>query len=111
MSQHRQHYFEANFRPEQTPDMEHPIARGMVVLMAIAALGAALSYTAARPDDEAPVITPVRTPVVQVYELPPLEADEARTHAALAEGFRAGLEEGLGQQGCTPPLARPIASR
>jgi hypothetical protein len=107
MSQHRQHYIEANFRPEHEPALESSIGRGIVIaLVAIAAIGSAVSYAHSRLASEEPVVTPVRLPEVVHYSLPPIELYEARS-----EGYRAGMAEGLAQQGCTPTLTSPITTR
>jgi hypothetical protein len=47
----------------------------------------------------------VRSPVVEQYELPPIEVEDARI-----EGFRAGFATAM-QQGCTVTLTNPIGAR
>lgn len=107
MSQHRQHYFEANFRPEAEPALETNVGRAIaVILVALAAVCAAGSYAHSRLTTSDAVITPVRTPEIVHYELPPLEVQEARV-----DGFRAGYATAMEQQGCTPTLTQPIANR
>ena len=107
MSAHRQHYFEANAtRPLAPHPMETRIGEAIAItLLVVVALGAAVSYVVGHEAERAPVVTPVRSPVVQFYELPPLEAAEART-----EGFRAGYDTAL-QQGCSAAFSTPLATR
>jgi hypothetical protein len=107
MSQHRQHYIEANFRPDQEPAIESNVGRGIVIaLVALTAIGSAVSYAHSRLTSEEPVVTPVRLPEVVHYSLPAIDLYEARS-----EGYRAGMAEGLAQQGCTPTLTSPITTR
>lgn len=107
MSAHRQHYFEANFAPEQTvTGMESRPVRIAAVALALVALGAAAAHLAANTASEPPVITPVRSPEIVHYQLPPMQVVDARI-----EGFRAGMAEGLAQQGCMVQLSAPIATR
>lgn len=108
MNPHRQHYFEANFHPEQDLGDEHPIGRSLaIVLVIVASLGAMGSYLLATPAPVAdPVPTPVRSPVIQVYELPPIAVEDARI-----EGFRAGYSAAIAAGCKTAILTSPIASR
>lgn len=99
---HRQHYFEANFRPEQDVGLEGGIGRTLAIAaVVIVALGAGVNHLV-KASAAATVVTPVRSPVVEMYELPPIEVDEARV-----EGFRAGFETAV-QQGCRIQLSRPV---
>lgn len=113
MSQHRQHYFEANFFPENAQQAtEHSVGRAVAIgALVVACLGTALSAAKDRLFPEPPVVTPVRSPIVQVYALPPMDVDEQRVAVLRAEAFRAGLQEGLAQQGCRPTLSYPITTR
>jgi hypothetical protein len=103
VSAHRQHYFEAN-GPGAPHPMETRIGEAIsIALLVVVAIGAAVSYVIGH--ERETVVTPVRSPEVLVYELPPMEVDQARI-----EGFRAGFDTAL-QQGCSAALSTPLAAR
>lgn len=105
MSAHRQHYFEANATRQRLQDpFENRV--GQIIATVIVVVVALASATAHLITPEAPVVTPVRTPVVEHYQLQPIEVEEARQ-----EGFRAGFAAALEQACSAPLLAQPIATR
>jgi hypothetical protein len=106
VSAHRQHYFEANFRPESELGAESRTGRTLAIaLLVISLLSTVTAIHFRATASSEPVVTPVRSPVVEHYELPPIEVDEARI-----EGFRAGYATAI-QQGCTVRLTNPIGAK
>jgi len=121
MSAHRQHYFEANqplrrgldpqdliqpFRaeaPAAAPGAHRHAPDWILVALALALL--AVQVLAHFFPQKSDTVTPVRSPVVQTYELPPVAVEDARI-----EGFRAGFASAQ-EQGCSAALSQPIAAR
>lgn len=107
MSAHRQHFFEANRAPTiprpQRPDPGALIILALMVLFVV--LLAAWTLAGIRGDRDQR-LQGIRTPAVQVQELPPLSAYEASIVSYRA-GFAAGVEQGCG----TPTLSHPIEPR
>lgn len=109
MSAHRRHYLDLNLGPEADPrhvgDAGGAARYAPSWLLVVLALALLLVQLAAllwwpQPDQ---VVTPVRIPVRQTYELPDVSVEDARV-----EGFRAGYAAAT-EQGChAPMLATPI---
>jgi hypothetical protein len=101
---HRQHY---KPEAEQAPSN----ALTLVAVMMLAACGTIGmgAFFALMLHGGAPIVTPVRTPDVQVFPVEPI--DRVRVQEIRTEAFSAGLQEGLSQACGTSPLSAPIASR
>lgn len=120
MSPHRLHYLQLNPDEGMVHLLDHslrPATRqrragvdmGAVIILALMVFFTILLgvYTIAQALAEKSQATalPVRTPVVQVFELPPISVDEARI-----EGFRAGMATAA-EEGCSArALSQPIAT-
>jgi hypothetical protein len=99
---HRQHYFEANARRELEVGFEGPTARTLaIVALVVVSLGASVNHLV-RATAADVVVSPVRSPVVEVHELPPMDIQDV-----LVDGFRAGFEQAV-QQGCRVQLSSPV---
>lgn len=112
MSAHRQNALDIPAHP--APIEQVTIRQPSGVLQAAALIGgaAALALVVTLPlwlQRTTAEVAPVRTPTVHVF---PLEPIDGRQLAEIrAEAFRAGLDEGLRQSGCTAALSLPIAAR
>lgn len=105
MSAHRQDYLTANAPRRRLQDQfENRVGQTIAVaLLVVVAVASAIAHMVKR---EEPVVTPVRSPEVVQYQLPPMEIADARL-----EGFRAGFDAAMEQACRTPTLTYPIATR
>jgi hypothetical protein len=104
MSDHRLHYMDLQGAPARAQKEEAPQPpTWMLVVLALLVLAVQLLF-AIFPPLPTVVVTPVRTPEAQAFEIPPVTPEEARI-----EGFRAGMATAA-ENGCAVYLTPPIAT-